>query len=85
MKFLASSELLNEFHFAVGISYLSMKALAQSLLDSIWAAFFWGPKVLMPSATNTSAIPLAKGSSGPTATKDTSLSLQNFTISWRKK
>ena len=42
---------------------------------SIIAAFFLGPKVLIPASRNTSATPAASGSSGATITKSTSFSL----------
>lgn len=84
MNFLASWASIKDFHFAVGIPCLSIKAFDQSLSDSILAAFFWGPKTLIPSANKASAIPFARGSSGPTATRDICLSLQIVTISLKK-
>lgn len=78
MNFLASPALLNDFHLAVGTLYLSINDLAHSLSDSILAAFFTGPKTFMPWAVSASAIPFAKGSSGPITTSETWLSLQNL-------
>lgn len=62
-------------HLAVGIACLSIKILAHSLSDSIRAACLFGPKQFTPLAHKTSAIPLAKGSSGPTTTRSTLFSL----------
>lgn len=85
MKFLASLALLKDFHLAVGTLYLSINDLDHSLSDSILAAFFTGPKTFMSCAINSSAIPFAKGSSGPTATSDTWFSLQNLATCFRNQ
>lgn len=71
----ASSADVKAPHLAVGIACLSIKVLAHSLSDSIRAACLPGPKQFTPLARKTSAIPLAKGSSGPTTTRSTLYSL----------
>lgn len=81
MKSFAIFESVKDFHLAVGIPCLSIKAFAQSLLDSICAAFFCGPNVFIPARVRASAKPLARGSSGPTTTKEIPLSLQKLIIS----
>ena len=48
MNLTAFSTSVNDIHLAVGIWCLSMNALANSLLDSIWAAFAEGPKHAIP-------------------------------------
>lgn len=72
---LASSADVKAPHLAVGMSCLSIKLLAQCLSDSIRAAALPGPKQSTPCARNTSAIPPARGSSGPTTTRLTLFSL----------
>lgn len=81
MNVLASSADVNDFQRAVGMPYLSMKAFAQLLSLSMRAPLRLGPKTLMPSDSRASAMPLARGSSGPTTTRLTWLSLQNFASS----
>lgn len=49
MKFLASAADVKAFQRAVGILLRSMKLFDQSLLDSICAAAFVGPKQWIPS------------------------------------
>lgn len=81
MNVLASSADVNDFQRAVGIPYLSMKAFDQLLSLSMRAPLRFGPKTLIPSDCKASAMPLAKGSSGPTTTRFISFSLQNFATS----
>lgn len=57
-----------------------MKVFDQSLLASISAPAFVGPKHLMPSGVRASTMPLASGSSGPTTTNSISFSLHHFAI-----
>jgi hypothetical protein len=72
---LASSADVKAPHLAVGMSCLAIKLLAQCLSDSIRAAALPGPKQSTPWARNTSAIPSARGCSGPTTTRLTFLCL----------
>lgn len=71
----ASSTDVKAPHLAVGIACLSINILAHCLSASIRAACLPGPKQFTPLACKTSAIPLAKGSSGPTTTRSTLFSL----------
>lgn len=83
MKFLAAEASVKDFQRAVGMLWRSMKALAQSLLDSITAAFFSGPKTWIPFLDKTSAMPLARGSSGPTTTRSMVLLLHHFATAFK--
>ena len=54
---------------AVGTFYLPISSLANILLDSILAAPYDGPNTLIPAPSRSSAIPTARGASGPTTTR----------------
>ena len=55
-----------------------MTVFAKDLLDSNLAADAVGPKIGSPASTKTSAIPSAKGTSGPTIVKSISLAKAKF-------
>jgi len=68
---------------AVGTLYLPISSFANILLDSILAPAYDGPKTFMFSASRSSAIPKANGTSGPTTTSSICFSLQkSITILW---
>ena len=50
----------------VGIRWRPMNSLAKTLLPSISAAFFDGPKIFRPRRSNSSTMPMVRGISGPT-------------------
>ena len=54
---------------AVGIPCRAMNSLAKTLLPSISAAAWRGPKTGTPRISSSSAIPSASGSSGPTTAR----------------
>ena len=68
---MASSLLSKTSYFAVGILYFFISFLENTLLPSMIAAFFLGPKVLNPLACKASTIPSTSGSSGATTTIST--------------
>ena len=51
------------------MAYLAIRSLANSLLDSIRAAAFVGPKARSPAALNASTTPAANATSGPTTVR----------------
>ena len=66
----------------VGMSCRSMNCLAKTLLPSISAAAFWGPKTKRPRAASSSARPSESGSSGPTTVRSIRLSTAKSASSW---
>ena len=56
-------------NLAVGILFLFINILENSLLDSSWDENLFGPKINNPFSLNKSTIPIAKGCSGPTIVK----------------
>ena len=65
---------------AVGMLYFFIRSFEKTLLASITAALAFGPKALMPAASNASTIPAASGSSGATNARSMLLSFANCTI-----
>ena len=63
--------------------YRFIKFLANTLLPSMAAAFFLGPKHRMPSALRASTAPKTRGSSGATTAKSTAWSLAKETMAGR--
>ena len=57
----------------MGIWYFSIKFLEKTLLPSMIAAFFRGPKQGIPASSRTSTAPRTRGSSGATTAKSTAL------------
>ncbi len=62
-----------------GMPYFCINFLEKTLLDSIWAAAFVGPKIGMPSFWNRSTIPAARGASGPTTVRSMFSSCETLT------
>jgi hypothetical protein len=67
---------------AQGILYFCINSLANTLLASIWAADFVGPKICKPLAENSSTMPSAKGASGPTTVRSIPSSMATLTRDW---
>lgn len=82
MYSLADAASVNDLYRAVGMLCRSMKSFDQLLSDSILAPALEGPKQSIPIVDKTSAMPPARGSSGPTMTSDTSLSVHHRPIAW---
>ena len=65
----ASSKLSATLNRPVGILWRLMNSLAKTLLPSISAAFFEGPKTRRPRRSNSSTMPMVRGTSGPTTVR----------------
>ena len=63
---MARSKFLKDLYFAVGILYFSRKFLVNFFDFSNFAHSLFGPKILRLFFSNSSTIPIHKGSSGPT-------------------